>query len=275
VKKASMPSVLPLVLLPVLSLAACSSKITQTLDEDLQKRIETVTDCFPGMLSKLQALLALADTWRLNRGGTVDDPPGLAWSEQPDGTIDLTFGRNGTTFGATITFYSPAGLRQNLDLSGASSLNEAIDLAATELLRLFGTTDKFMVGDWNLSGTGVAGNGALTGILGGSTHQNELVEIRTTTAVPIGGPPPIAAGTIQTSGADDCTLTFLTEGLQTDTAPTQEYPIGSLTFTLQGPEAAVVATMVFDGTATAVVTVEDIRGSFAVDLETRQVTHRS
>jgi hypothetical protein len=261
--------------IPLLFAAACSSKITETFDADLQKRVETVTDCFPGMLAKLQALLDLANTWRLNTSGTIADPAGLAWSEQPDGTIDVTWTPNGFTLHAAIAFYSPTGVLQDLDLAGATILNDAIDRAATQLASLFPATQPFMVGDWDLAGTGVSGAGALTGIIGGSTNQNELEEIRTTTAVPAGGPPPIADGTIQLSGADDCTLTFQTSGLQTDTVPAQQYPIGTLTFTLQGPEATVAATMVFDGTVTAVLTVADIPGTFAVDLETRRVTHRS
>ncbi|MBK8097305.1 MAG: hypothetical protein IPK26_09365 [Planctomycetes bacterium] len=257
----------------LVSLAAgCSSKITENINQDLRNQVDTIDDCLPPLFEKVQALLDFADTWRLTDTGNTD-PAGVTFAEQPDGTIDVDIVAATFRIDATVSFFSPTGVLQDLNLGSPSSLAEAIDTAADELRNLFGSSNPFMVGAWQLSGTNlVTTNGAFTGIIGGSTNQNELEELRTTTATPAGGPPPNADGTIETSGTPACTLVFNTTGLLTDETPTQEFPIGTLDLTVTGPSATVDATMTFDGTAVARITVTGINGRFDFNLNTRDVT---
>lgn len=253
--------------------AGCDSKIESTTDQALLDKVQTITDCFPGLYGKVDALLALADTWRMNSASAVADPSGLTYSQGGSGEVNATFVFNGCTLTMTIRFYSPAGVEQNLNLSAGSSLAEKIDLAATQLRNASPTGSPFMVGDWTLTGTKggdpVNGSGALTGIIGGSTNGNELEELRTTTATPAGGPPPGAASSI-TEGA--CSLTFSTSGLVTDGSPTQQYPIGALDITLAGTLATVEATVTFDDTPVIEVTIDGVPGRFEYDVENDTLT---
>ncbi|HZN40260.1 MAG TPA: hypothetical protein VFD82_15745 [Planctomycetota bacterium] len=264
--------------LSVLLLGACDSKVTSSaVDPDLLKRLETVQDCFPTLYPKAQALLDLAETWRLDSGEVIPDPAGLTWTVQTDGstisTIVATLVSGDCTLEMLIRFYSPTGVAQGLDLFGATSLADAIDRAATQLAVLYPNVDKFMVGDWILSGPGISGTGALTGIIGGSTNQNELEELRTTTATPVGGPPPNADSMVIDVGPPECSLTFNTTSLQTDTDPTQQYPIGVINVTIVGPEATVTATITFDDTVIARIAVTDVPGRFDFNLETQSLTY--
>lgn len=271
-----MPSIRHFLLCGLFALGACDSKVTSTLDPVLQAKADTITQCFPEHLAKLNALLEFADLWRLSGGTNPPDPAGLTWSEQPDGTIDVTIALTGFTITSTISFYSPTGLLQNLTLP-ATSLSAAIDAAATELRNLFGAANPFMVGEWTMSGAGVTGSGALTGIIGGSANQNELEELRTTGATPSGGPPAVADGTIELTGTHTCEMTFNTPSLVTDGSPTQEYPIGVITVRLEKTAATVTtvnAAFTMDGTATGVLTVDTVPGRFEINLETRSIFHR-
>ncbi len=249
---------------------ACSSKVASTVDTALQNKADTVTDCLPPVLQQFNALLDYADLWRLNGGNNPADPAGLVWAEQGDGSVNVTITLTGFTITSTIRFYSPGGAAQDLNLS-LTSLSQAIDDAATQLRALFTTGTPFMVGTWSLAGTGISGSGALTGLIAGSTNQNELEEVRTTTAVVSGGPPPVADGTI--NGGTNCTLVFNTSGLRTDDTPGQEYPAGVVTVTLTGPKDTVNATLTFDGTVVAKLAVTGITGTFHVNLQTRSVHH--
>lgn len=257
-------------LLAVLALPACDSKITETVD---QAKIDLITECLPEHAEKLGALLDYAQTWRLQGTPSATDPAGLSWSEQTDGTLSVTFVVGAFTITSTVSFYSPTGDLRNLDIT-ATSLAEAIDDAAGQLRDEFQTSNPFMVGAWTITGTGVSGSGAFTGIIGGATNANELESISTTSPTPAGGPPPNADATITvTDSADTCTLTFNTTGLVTDGEVGQEYPVGTIDFTLSkeatDTEAAVSvsATMTFDGTATA-----KLGGLFTLDLDTFVVT---
>ncbi len=257
-------------------LAGCDAKVTSKVDTELQQRVETLKDCFPHLYRDLRQLLDVADTWRQQDGQPFQDPPGLTWTEQPDGSVDIVYGPAATVVSMTIRFYSPTGAQQDVDLTGAVTLDEAIDLAATELNALFpGNDTPFMVGDWTLTGPDLTGGGALTGLIGGSTNGNELEELRSTAASSTvsGGPPAIDSGSITETGADACALTFTIPGLLTDESPTQQYPIGTVALTITGPEATVAGAITFDGSAAARIVVDGIAGSFTFDVETRELTY--
>lgn len=262
-------------LLALALLAGCDVKVTTTVDAELLRKKETLEDCFPHLFDHLQHLFAVASTWRLQDGLPNQDPPGLSWVEQPDGSILVTYGF-ATIVQMTIRFYSPAGVLQNLSLPASGTLDAAIDLAATELDADFpGADEPFMVGDWTLSGGGMMGSGTLTGLIGGSTNGNELEELRTTapSSTVSGGPPATDSASIAEGGAAPCALTFSTAGLLTDESRTQQYPIGTVTLTITAPEATVPATITFDGSAIARIVVDGVAGSFAFDIETRAVTY--
>jgi hypothetical protein len=262
--------------LTTLLFAACDSKITSSVDPAIQEQLETMQDCFPGLFAKGLDLLAIAETWRLNTDGSIPDPDGLVHSG--NGPINVTYEVDDCTIAMTIRFYSPAGAEQQALPLTATSLADRIDEAATELRNQFGTGNPFLVGEWTITGTkggsAFSGGGALTGILGGSTNANELEELRTTTATPAGGPPPIAVNTIS-EGA--CTLTVSTDSLVTDSFPTQEYPIGTMTATVDGDDAdtdaEVTATLTFDNTAVvSIVLAGTTGGRFLYNLDTRTLT---
>lgn len=268
-----MPLVRNSLLVAAALFASCDSKITSRTDQGLLDQIQTVTDCFPGLFRKVDGLLELADSWRMNTNGSVPDPAGLSHSQGGSGEINATFDINSCTLAMTIRFYSPAGAEQNLDLTSVSTLADKIDLAATTLRNNFPSGNPFMVGDWTLAGTKsgqvVTGSGALTGIIGGSTNGNELEELRTTTATPAGGPPPGATSTI---AEGPCTLTFRTDSLVTDSFPTQEYPIGVVTITIVDATSTVEATITFDNTAVIRITITGVPGRFDFNVETDTLT---
>lgn len=267
-----------LVLCPLL-FAGCNAKVSTQFDADVQNRVTTVTDCLPEHLAVLQELIDFSDLWRLNGGNDPADPAGLVWSEQANGTINYTITVPGFTLTGVISFYNASGALQNLNLS-IVSLAQAIDDAATQLSAQ--GPGSFMVGTWQVNDTGgptESGSGAFTGLIGGSTNQNELEEVRTTSATPAGGVPPNATGSLGwTDGTETCTLTFdtphapATVGLRTDESPTQEYPIGTMHFSLQGPLATIEADLAFDGTVIARLTVTGIGGHFDINLETLDIT---
>lgn len=258
-------------LLAVLALPACDSKITETVD---QEKIDFINDCLPLHAPKLGALLDYVETWRLQDGSHT--PSGtLSWSLGSDGRLTVSLVVGEFTIDSTISFYSPDGTLQNLTLT-ASGLAEAIDEAAGRLRTLFPSSKPFMVGAWTMNGSGVTGSGAFTGIIGGTTDGNELESISTTTATPAGGPPPNDDGSITVTGTDTCTLTFNTTGLSTDTAVGQEYPVGTIDFTLSrlatetAPAVSVDAALTFDGTSTA-----KLGGLFTLDLDTYSLNRTS
>ncbi len=145
----------------------------------------------------------------------------------------------------------------------------------------------FMVGEFTFAGTnagntvssmgGTSSPAALTGLIGGSANENELERLSTTegTAQIANGTPPVQDAIVTTTGNETCVFTFRTVDLQTDTIPNQEYPIGtidwSLTQTSVTPNQTVSGTLVFNNTAIAVLNVTDV-GAFNVNLETYQVT---
>jgi hypothetical protein len=267
-----MPLVRSALLSSVILFASCNSKVTSGGDPALQKQIQTITDCFPDLFPKAEGLLDLAELWRMNTNGSIPDPAGLTHSGSGPITAGFTF--DGCALSMTIRFYDPDGNEQTgLPLS-ATSLADRIDEAATSLRNSFPTGKPFMVGDWTLTGGGASGSGALTGIIGGSTNGNELEELRTTETTPAGGPPALATSTVREG---DCTLTFRTDSLVTDSFPTQQYPIGTMTITIDGDDADsladVTATVTFDNTAVVKITLDGtVSGRFEFNVETRGFT---
>jgi hypothetical protein len=260
-----------LILSGLLLTTACSDAKDALEAQDL---IDTMTDCFPDVNDKLQQLLDLAAQFR-TMGSPAPDPTGLTWSENPDGSVDVDYDVNNLgecVFTAHIVFYSPAGVAQDLSLTGTDPLSGAIDDAATELFNTFGdvTPPPFMVADWTLTISGAVtgtGSGAWTGTIRGNSDPvlNELELLRTTTGTSTvsGGEPPTAAGSIQSGG---CSLSF-TADLMTDTIPNQQFPIGTITFSLVGAET-VTGTIDFDGSGIATITVDGVPGDFSLDLST-------
>lgn len=269
-----------LLLLALAVCGGCDTKVSSTTDTALQRRVETFEDCFPGLFAHAEALLDLADTWRLTSSTPIPDPAGLTatvGSEAGGTVVDVTYVEGGTTIAMTIRFYSPTGAQQTLTtLPGAGSLNSLIDAAATELRNTFAGQNPFVVGDYSISGGGISATGeALTGIVGGSTNGNELEELRTTTtsSTVSGGLPSTDSSTIVDAGPPACSLTFSIPGLQTDASPTQDYPIGTIELSIAGPEDTVTATLTFDGSATVAITVVDVPGGFTFDVETRTLSY--
>lgn len=262
-------------------LAGCDSKVTSRVDADLERRVATFEDCFPHLYPRVEALLDIADALRLTNATPTPDPIGLTATPgvEPGGTIvTIHYSTGGTNLAMTLRFYSPAGAQQTLTtLPGSGSLEAFVDAAATELRDNFPSGDPFVVGDYDISGGGVTATGeALTGILGGSSNQNELAELRTTatSAAVAGGPPATESSTIADSGLPPCSLTFTLPGLRTDESPTQEYPIGTVPLSLTSPDATVGATLTFDGTQVVRAVVDGVPGSFAFDVVTRSLTYQ-
>lgn len=268
--------------LSLLALAGCSSDVTSTVDQDLQAKVETVTDCFPGQLEKLREIIDLAELWRQAETNNPPDPSELTWSF--DGTtITYTLTFSSFTINGTIQFFDPGGGPvAGLTLSN-TSLSQAIDDAATQLRNRTpaSTSRPYIVGDYTVSGTGVSSSGGtsspagITGFIAGSANQNELEELRSTegTAQATGGAPGVQDHVITTTGSDTCVFTFRIPSLLTDESPTQEYPIGTITWSLdnQTDNVQLTGSLVFDGTVTTVLNVTDV-ASFSINLETLAIT---
>ncbi|MFQ5506119.1 MAG: hypothetical protein ACE5F1_15185 [Planctomycetota bacterium] len=238
----------------------------RALDPVLQERIKTVKDCFPALQQKADVLLELANSWRMNTSQPIPDPQGLTWSEVTGGSVNVTYVTADGTIHAVLKFYNHLGEVQDLNLNAADPLSKAIKDAATQLSTQSPGTKPFIVASWTLSGPVATGSGNLTGIIGGTTNQNELEELRTTDELPSNGPPPVADSQI-TITASACVLTFRTSGLKTDTGIDQKYPIGTVSITIVGQQT-VIATVTFNDTAIANIVVSEVPGSFDYNLDT-------
>lgn len=261
----------------LLSLAACgggSEDPITGLDPEVIADIEAIEACLPTLYPELDRLLDVLETWRLN-DSTTADPPGLSWNEGNNGVISLQYVVGNVTLAMTITFYSPTGGAQDLDLASATTLGEAIALAATSLRNSFPNADPFMVGDWTVAGGGVAGGGAITGVIGGTANGNELEELRTTTAFPQLGLPPGATNGVAETGGSGCDLEFFTDGLQTDSVPDQAYPIGRIDVTIRSPDVTRNGTITFDNTVNAEIRMDGIPGLFLVNLDTLAINYEA
>lgn len=262
---------LALVPLLLLGAAACDTKSKLDAQKLLADRIATVNDCFPELWEAADKMVQHAQTW--GRNDTVDLPPGFGYSLLGDGRVTAAFPLTDGTVSLTIVFYSPDGTAQDLGLVDNGDFEDLIDQAATALANQFGGQDPFMVGTWQIGDSPtISGSGSFTGIIGGTTNQNELEELRTTTGTPAGGPPPVADARFDELGGAQCKLTFRIPSLQTDVVPNQRYPIGTITIVLQGAKATVNAQLVFDGTVVAVLTVDGVPGTFSVNLDTYDVS---
>lgn len=256
--------------------ASCDSKIESNTNQTLLDQIDTVVDCFPGLYNKLDGLLEVADTWRMNASGAIADPAGLTYAQGGSGEITATFTGfedAGCTLAMTIRFYDPSGVEQNLNLSSASTLADKIDLAATTLRNASPSGNPFLVGTWTLTGTkggnAISGSGSLTGIIGAATGGNELEELRTTGATPAGGPPAVTPSTITEA---TCALTFSTTGLLTDSTPTQTNPIGTLDITITRGAVVVDASITCDGSSVIQVRIDNVPGRFDFNVDTKVLT---
>lgn len=261
-------------------LTSCTSDLEPATDNVARQRADIIEECFPTLYDRVDELLELADLWRLNQSTSSGDPTGLTWSEETNGTLTIAMTVDNATLNVTLSFYNPTGALQNLDLSAATTLNEAVDAAATELRTNFTTGNPFMVADWSFSGAGLTASGALTGEIGGTGADNQLLSLSTTSATPSGGLPPAQAGTIGIAGAAPCTLEFSFTNLRTDANTNQGYPIGTVTFEVidddaaTGAESQSTATAVFDDMATVTITVSGVPGMFTYNLDTKVIGYQ-
>jgi hypothetical protein len=250
--------------------------------KDKIKKLNTMNDCFPPTYEKADALFNIANSWRVN-SGAIFDPLGLHAVDNGNGSlrIDYDVDNLGTCiFGCDLWFFDELGNVFVPTFTTESTLNEFVSTAATQLFDndadpLDGVKP-FMVGDWTVTGVSVNGGGSLTGIIGGTANQNELESVSTSedSTTVAGGPPAHASCSVTlTGGATDCVLTFSTVDLETDTPRSLNYPFGVISGTLVGPEATVVFTITLNGTATAVIKVGGISGSFDFNLDTGDLNY--
>lgn len=262
---------LPLLAVTSLGLGSCDSNVTSSTDPELLARIEVIRDCFPNLWPFVDGVVDIAGTWKMN-GGTTPDPTGLSYTIQGDGSIDANLTVGSSTINMVIRFYGPNGAEQDLTsvITPPSTLGDKIDAAATELRDRFGSGEKFIHGVWSITGGGISATGeALTGIIGGSTNQNELEEVRSTVVTVTTGIPANDPSTVADSGSSPpCTLTFNIPGLITDEEPGQEYPRGTITIAIDDGTTTTNASIIFDKTSIARITIEGLVGGFNLNLDT-------
>jgi hypothetical protein len=167
----------------------------------------------------------------------------------------------GLTFAIAIRFYSAVGAQQNLDLAGATTLNDVFARGASQLV-----ANDFAVGSWTLSGGGFSGSGAFTGRYEG-TSSLAIRSLRTTSSTVSGGEPATTLGSITSTGGGGARLDFTSGGIELPGS--LAYPNGSLTATLVAPTATLTLLVTFDGTAVITIVVTGIDGWFTYDVENR------
>ena len=262
-----------LALVPILFLPACGGGDDNPLD--IPAKIEALEDCLPDLYPKVEQLQQVAALWRLNQGSNPPNPAGLT-SVINGNVLDVTYVVGDCTITMEISFWSPDGAQQSPDFSGAdpASLSDQFDVAATWLADQFGGPgpNPFALGRWTLAGIGVSGGGNLLGSIGGVTNQNELEYLRTTGPTPAGGEPP-AAASIVTNTTLNCEMTFLTDGLSTDTAPGQDYADGVVEISVSDGNETANGTITFDSTNIAVIKINGVPGDFDFNLDTYDVTY--
>ena len=268
---------LPLLAVATLGLGACESKLTSDTDNLAARKaqVDAVVDCFPNLWQFVNGVLAISDTWKLN-GGTQPDPVGLGTMVNGDGSLTVTLGVGTTSLTMDIKFYGPSGAEQDLSafVTAPTTLGAKIDAAATELRSRFGTGEKFIHGVYSITGGGISASGeALTGLIGGSTGQNALAELRTSVATVSGGIPAVDSSIVTDSASSPaCTLTFGVDGLVTDEDVGQEYPSGTVTLAVFDGTTTVNASIVFDKTSVARITIDGLTGGFDFDLDNLTLT---
>lgn len=268
----------------LLAFGSCSETEALANSSDLQARIDILNECFPELYEKLDFILQVAKTWNLNDNTNPPDPAGLVWMERPDGSLQVDWPFTAVcALDMQITFFNEGAVQQDIDLAGANSLSEVLDIAGNALATT-APPRGFIVADWSLRdpANGIAGAGSLTAIIGGTANGNELERIFTSlgssTSQGQGGPPVASVATISTFNAANvlCVMRVDMPNLETDTDPTQQYPNGVITFTIStgllGTGALeVVATVTFDKTNMATVDVTDVPTSFTLNLDTFEI----
>jgi len=273
-------SLLPLFLCVGLALPGCSdaAAILEELDLDTQERIEAMESCFPITAEKVAALLQLAQAW----AGTQEAPAGIDVALNGD-RIEVTWNIVNSLDSCRITmnisFHGPDGTEltaDQLDLGSANptDLDSLMDVSVTKMGQMFPGEKPFVMGRFGVSNQvvseGWSGEGTLTGIIGGSTNQNELEEIRTTTDTPSGGPPPVASAFV--ADGSGCSLSFQTAGIRTDDQPGQEYPSGVFNFSVASPIITVNGTITMNATVIATIQANGIPGTFSFNLDTLRLS---
>ena len=268
---------LPLLAVATLGLGSCDSSVTSDTDNLAARRaqVNAIVDCFPNLWRFVNGIVAITDTWKMN-GGTTADPVGFSTVVNGNGSLTVTLGVGSTTLSMEIKFYGPSGAEQDLSafVTSPTTLGDKIDAAATELRNRFGAGEKFIHGVYSIAGGGIAATGeAVTGVIGGSTNQNELAELRSSVATVSGGIPAVDSSTLTDNASSPaCTLTFTIDGLATDEDPGQEYPSGAVTVTVFDGTTTVNATITFDKTEVALVTIDGLTGGFDLNLDTLVLT---
>ena len=257
-------------------LGACSGSSSGSgVDQNIQARIASLTGCLPDIYRRFHILLDVVETWRLNTSSMVPDPTGLTWSERTDGVVQVDYdaGSGLPALDMQITFFDPTGVPQNLNLTGATTLGDVVDIAAAALATT-SSSRPFLTADWSLRDTMsvIFGAGTFTATLGSTTNQNIIDSISTTlgSSVAVGGPPAAATATIAVANPGLCTAVIDIPDLQIDAGATQQYPIGTVTFAITADQNALTttATVLFTNTTLATVTVADVPGSYTLNLDT-------
>lgn len=266
-------------LVSLMGLGACSGSSSGGNNlSDIQARVDALNTCLPDVYQRLQLVLDVVETWRLNTSAMMPDPTGLTWMERTDGVLQVDYAIGGglPAVDMQITFFNAAGVPQNIDLATATSLSSAIELAASELA-VTGGAAPFLVADWSLrdSGAVIFGAGSLTAVIGGTVNQKELVTIFTSlgSVVAIGGPPAASTATIATALPMQCVATVNVSDLRIDTSQSQLFPEGVVRFDIMesAPGATITATVTLDGSNMAAVSVANVPTSFTLNLDTLTV----
>jgi hypothetical protein len=251
----------------LLALASCGASSSGS--SDLQTRIDTMTGCFPGVYAKFELLLDIADRWRLNTAANAADPTGLVWTEQAGGQIQIDYTVGTDRIDMQLNFFNAAGIQQDLDLSGATTISEVMDIAASALAT--GGAMPFLTADWSLRDpmNVIFGAGTFTVVVDGSASPVELLGLRTTlgSSTVSGGVPAGSDATLATDDGGLCTLRFTTSDLQLDTSTAQQYPIGTLTLNLASPTFDVDATVTFDQSNMATIAIVGVPTTLTLNLD--------
>ena len=263
-----------------LGFGACDTQIKSTIDSATQAKIDAIRNCFPGLWQLADGVFDIARLWQLNGGNNPSDPTGLSWSfSGSDITASLTVGSS--TISMAISAYGPNGEQRNCStlsaagpISPVSELSEAIDNISHQLATEFGANGPFLHGVWSISGGGISATGeGLTGVIGGVANNKELESVSTSAATVSSGAPAVDPSTItDTSSTPNCSLTFSTDTLVIDEEQGQEYPRGTISVTIDDGNTPVNATITFDKSANAVITIEGTTGSFTFNLDAFTLT---
>ena len=262
---------LPLIAVATLGLGSCDTKVSSVTNPEMLARIQVIKDCLPNLWTFADGLVQVSGAWKMN-GGTIPDPVGLTKTVNGDGSITVSLSVGATTIDMAVRFYGPNGAEQDLSsvITSPTTLGDKIDAAASELRDRFGEGEKFIHGVYSISGGGIEASGeALTGIIGGVLNDNELEEVRSTVVTVTSGIPMVDSTTIlDNASSPPCTLTFSIPSLVTDEEPGQEYPSGTISSARVDGTTTASASIIFDKTSTARVTLDGLVGGLDFNLDT-------